>query len=74
MKHLFIINPAAGGRNRSKEYCEVIHKVCRARRVNYEIRISTAPGEAVRLAREAAQTGEELRIRCAGAGSTDPTF
>ncbi len=70
MKHLFIINPAAGGRNRSKEYCETIHKVCRARKVSYEIRISTAPGEAVRLAREAAQTGEELRIYACGGDGT----
>lgn len=70
MKHLFIINPAAGGYNRSKEYCETIHKVCRARKVNYEIRISTAPGEVVRLAREAAQTGEELRIYACGGDGT----
>ena len=70
MKHLFIINPAAGGRNRSKEYCETIHKICRARKVSYEIRISTAPGEAVRLAREAARTGEELRIYACGGDGT----
>ena len=70
MKHLFIINPAAGGRNRSKEYCETIHKICRARKVSYEIRISTAPGETVRLAREAAQTGEELRIYACGGDGT----
>ena len=70
MKHLFIINPAAGGRNHSKEYCEIIHKVCRARKINYEIRISTAPGEAVRLAREAGQTGEEMRIYACGGDGT----
>ena len=70
MKHLFIINPAAGGHNRSKEYCETIHKICRARKVSYEIRISTAPGEAVRLTREAAQTGEELRIYACGGDGT----
>ncbi len=70
MKHLFIINPAAGGRNRTKEYCETIHKVCRARKVLYEIRISTAPGEVFRLAKEAIDTGEELRIYACGGDGT----
>ena len=49
MKHLFIINPAAGSRNRTQEYSDVIHKICRARKVKYEIRVSTAPGEATGL-------------------------
>ena len=30
MKHLFIINPAAGSRNRTEEYSEIIHKICRS--------------------------------------------
>ena len=38
MKHLFIINPAAGSRNRTDEYSEVIHKICRARKLDYEVR------------------------------------
>ena len=70
MKHLFIINPAAGSRNRTQEYSDVIHKICRARRVDYEIRVSTAPGECARIAREAARTGEELRVyACVGDGT-----
>ncbi len=70
MKHLFIINPAAGSYNRTEEYSEVIHKICRARKVSYEIRVSTAPGEATRIAREAAQTGEEIRIYACGGDGT----
>ena len=70
MKHLFIINPAAGSRNRTDEYSKVIHKVCRARKVRYEIRVSTAPGEAIRIAREAAESGEELRIYACGGDGT----
>ena len=70
MKHLFIINPAAGSYNRTEEYSETIHKICRARRVDYEIRVSTAPGEATRIAREAAQTGEELRLYACGGDGT----
>ena len=70
MKHLFIINPAAGSRNRTEEYSKVIHKICRARDLHYEIRVSTAPGECKRIAREAAQAGEELRIYACGGDGT----
>ena len=70
MKHLFIINPAAGSRNRTDEYSEVIHKICRARKLRYEIRVSTAPGECTRIAREAAETGEELRLYACGGDGT----
>ncbi len=70
MKHLFIINPAAGSRNRTNAYSEVIHKICRARKLSYEIRVSTAPGESIRIAREAAQTGEEIRIYACGGDGT----
>ena len=70
MKHLFIINPAAGSRNRTEEYSKVIHKICQARKLRYEIRVSTAPGEATRITREACQTGEELRLYACGGDGT----
>lgn len=70
MKHLFIINPAAGSRNRTEEYSAEIHKICRARNLDYEVRVSTAPGECARIAREAAQTGEEVRIYACGGDGT----
>ena len=70
MKHLFIINPAAGSKNRTEEASEIIHKVCRSRNLDYEIRVSTAPGECTRIAREAAETGEELRIYACGGDGT----
>ena len=70
MKHLFIINPAAGSRNRTEEVSAVIHKICRARNLTYEIRVSTAPGECTRIAREACETGEELRIYACGGDGT----
>ncbi|MBQ5712346.1 MAG: hypothetical protein IIV61_07030, partial [Oscillospiraceae bacterium] len=70
MKHLFIINPAAGSRDRTAEYSEVIHRLCREQGLDYEIRVSTAPGECARIAREAAQTGEELRLYACGGDGT----
>ena len=70
MKHLFIINPAAGSRNRTDDYSKAIHKICRARNLTYEVRVSTAPGECTRIAREAAQTGEEIRLYACGGDGT----
>ena len=70
MTHLFIINPAAGSRNRTDEYSRVIHKVCRERGLAYEVRVSTAPGECTRIAREAARTGEDCRIYACGGDGT----
>ncbi len=70
MKHLFIINPAAGSRDRTKEYSIAIHEICSARNLDYRIEVSSAPGECTRLAREAAATGEEVRIYACGGDGT----
>lgn len=70
MKHVFIINPAAGSRNRTASYSEVIHRICKERGLHYEVRVSTAPGECARIAREAAQTGEEVRLYACGGDGT----
>ena len=68
MKHLFIINPAAGSRDRTAEYTAEIRRLCDG--IDYEIAVSQAPGECCRLAREAAQTGEDLRIYACGGDGT----
>ena len=70
MKHLFIINPAAGSRNRTKEYSVAIHEICSARTLDYRIEVSSAPGECTRIAREAAKTGEQVRIYACGGDGT----
>ncbi len=70
MKHLFIINPAAGSRDRTNDYSQVIHAACKERGLDYEVRVSTAPGECTRIAREAAQTGQELRLYACGGDGT----
>ena len=70
MKHLFIINPAAGSHDRTKEYSVAIHEICSAKDLDYRIEVSAAPGECTRLAREAAQTGEEVRIYACGGDGT----
>ena len=70
MKHLFIINPAAGSRNRTKEFSEKIEAAFAGTDLSYRIEISSAPGECARIAREAAQTGEEYRIYSCGGDGT----
>ena len=68
MKHLFIINPAAGSRDRTAEYTAETRQLCAG--LDYEIVVSQAPGECRRLAREAARTGENVRIYACGGDGT----
>lgn len=70
MIHLFIINPAAGSRDRTGEYSQAIHRLCRERGLEYDIRVSTAPGECRRFAREAAKSGKEYRLYACGGDGT----
>ena len=70
MTHLFIINPAAGSRNRTEEYTQKIRESCEKRRLTYRIEVSRAPGDCRRMARAAAETGEELRIYACGGDGT----
>ena len=70
MKHLFIINPAAGSRDRTETYSRKIREACESRGLDYEIRVSEAPGGCARLARQAAQTGEEYRLYACGGDGT----
>ena len=70
MKHLFIINPAAGSRNQTEDYRKKIAEVCEARGLDYGIRVSGAPGRCCKIAREAAETGKEYRLYACGGDGT----
>ena len=70
MTHLFIINPAAGSRNRTADYCEQIDTHCATRALDYRVEISQKPGDCRWLAREAALTGEPYRIYACGGDGT----
>ena len=70
MKHYFIINPAAGRRDRTADYRQVIDTICGSRGLTYEIAVSQAPGDCRRLASLAAQTGEEVRLYACGGDGT----
>ena len=70
MTHLFIINPAAGSRDRTESYREKIRAVCESRGLHYEIQVSQTPGDCRRLTRAAAETGGEYRIYACGGDGT----
>ena len=68
LKHIFIINPAAGSRDRTKDYTAAIEAACTG--LDYIIHVSKAPGDCTRLAKEAAETGEEVRLYACGGDGT----
>lgn len=70
MKHLFIINPAAGSMDRTLDYEEQIRKICVPRGLDFEIKVSAYPGNCEELARAAAETGEDVRIYACGGDGT----
>ena len=70
MTHLFIVNPAAGSRDRTEEYAQKIRAVCEEKGLCYRIAMSEAPGDCCKIAREAAQSGEEYRIYACGGDGT----
>lgn len=70
MTHLFIINPAAGSRDRTEEYRRAIEEICGEKGLTYRIAVSEGPGDCTRIARSAAQTGGEYRIYACGGDGT----
>ncbi len=70
MKHLFIINPAAGKHDHTGEYSQKIRQVCDKCCLPYEILVSRAPGDCTKIAQAAAATGDPIRIYACGGDGT----
>lgn len=70
MKHLFIINPAAGKFDHTATFSTKIHELCEARGLDYKIISSKHPGDCARQTIAAAETGEDLRIYACGGDGT----
>ncbi len=70
MKHLFIINPAAGSKDQTETYRKKIAEVCEKRDIEYSIEVSGAPGQCRKIANRAAASGEEYRIYSCGGDGT----
>ena len=70
MKHVFIVNPAAGKSDRTESYRKLIDAAFVPRGLQYELLVSQAPGDCRKLAQQAAASGEEVRLyACGGAGT-----
>ncbi len=70
MKHLFIINPAAGKYDHTAEFSEKIRSTCTERELDFSIRTSKQPGDCTAITREAALSGEEIRVYACGGDGT----
>ena len=54
MKHIFIINPAAGKYDRTEDFSGKIAAACASRGLDYAIHVSEKPGDCRAAARRAA--------------------
>ena len=70
MKHLFIINPAAGKYDHTEELKTKIRTVCDSRGLVFEIKVSEQPGDCTAFTKEAAASGEEMRVYACGGDGT----
>ncbi len=66
MKHIFIINPAAGKKRSTRQLEESIRKLD----APHEIILTQKAGDARRIAREAAESGQQVRLYACGGDGT----
>ena len=70
MKHLFIVNPVAGGSDKTDEVRARAREAFRSREEPYEIYVTRGPMDAARKIREEAESGERLRVYACGGDGT----
>ena len=70
MKHVFILNPAAGKSDQTPRFAQDIERICGARGLDYEICVSKARGDCKAIARHAAESGQEVRLYACGGDGT----
>lgn len=70
MKHVFIINPAAGPCDRTVQIKAAVEAVFGPRGLDYELQVSRRPGDCTALARAAAAQGGPVRLYACGGDGT----
>jgi len=70
MKHLFIINPVAGGRNSTEEVRQKVEAAFGAGSDEYEIYVTTGPLDALNKTKQAALSDGEVRVYACGGDGT----
>ena len=70
MKHIFVINPAAG-QGKSLDFIKPrIEEVCKKNALEYELYITKDKGDGIEFVKNRAQSGEELRFYACGGDGT----
>ena len=70
MKHLFIVNPVAGGRDQTEAISALVGQVFSGRKGDYEIYTTKAPMDACRKIEYEAALCDELRVYACGGDGT----
>ncbi len=70
MKHLFIVNPTAGGRDKTEEVRARVSASFAAREDSFEIYVTKAPMDAARKIEAEAKKAEHLRVYACGGDGT----
>ncbi len=70
MKHLFLVNPAAGLCDRTAQIKAAANAVLGARGIPYAIAVSRGPGDLTARARAAAAAGDDIRLYACGGDGT----
>lgn len=70
MKHIFIINPAAGQGESEKIFLPKIRATLLEEGADFEIYCTTAPGDCQDFVRKCGETGEDIRVYACGGDGT----
>ncbi len=70
MKHLFIVNPAAGGSDKTSFVRAAVREAFAGRSDRAEVYVTKGPMDAARYVRQQAQTGQPLRVYACGGDGT----
>ncbi len=70
MKHLFIVNPIAGNRDKSEDVRQLVENAFRSRAEEYEVYVTRAPMDAADKIRAEAASGLPLRVYACGGDGT----
>ena len=70
MKHLFIVNPTAGKKNRSEDVRQRVEKAFENRSDSFEIYVTKAPMDAVSKIKAEAESGDHIRVYACGGDGT----
>lgn len=70
MRHVFILNPAAGKKKKALAQMPLIESLCKKHELPYSVHITERPNHATEIARQEVQTGDAVRLYACGGDGT----